>query len=58
MCYERHLRRRREADESRGIWQEFDRTTPVSEPPPPEVAEPEATDPEPERAEQAVTAER
>jgi hypothetical protein len=50
MCYERYLRRRRHADEeSREIWQEFDRTTPISEPEPQVVSEPEPS--EPERAE-------
>jgi hypothetical protein len=56
MCYERYTRRHREEAESRRIWQEFDRTTPISEPEPPEVAEPEVTDPE--RADQPVTTER
>jgi hypothetical protein len=50
MCHERYLlRRRRDDEESREIWQEFQRTTPISDPAPPEVAEPEVT--EPERAE-------
>jgi hypothetical protein len=48
MCYERYLRRRRQEDEeSRAIWWEFERTTPISDPEPPEVTEPELTDPEP-----------
>jgi hypothetical protein len=57
MCYERYMRRRRqEADESRGIWQEFERTTSISDPQPPEVAEPGVT--EPERAEEVAASER
>jgi hypothetical protein len=49
MCYERYQRRRREEDEeSHAIWQEFERTTPISDPEPREVTEPER--PEPERA--------
>jgi hypothetical protein len=56
MCYDRYTRRRREETESRGIWQEFDQTTPISEPEPPEVAEPKVT--EPERAKQAIASER
>jgi hypothetical protein len=44
MCYDRYLRRRRHADEeSRLIWQDFERTTPISDPEPPEVTEPETT---------------
>src|SRR5919198_1712838 len=44
-CYERHLRRRREADDSRGIWHDFERTRPLPEPErPPEVTELERTD--------------
>jgi hypothetical protein len=57
MCYDRYLRRRRheeEREESRAIWEEFDRTTPISDPEPGEVDEPERT--EPERA--TVTPER
>jgi hypothetical protein len=48
MCYEKYLfrRHRREDEESREIWQEFDRTTPISEPEPPEVEEPERSAPE------------
>jgi hypothetical protein len=57
MCHERYWRQRRHQDaESRGIWQEFDRTTPIAEPEPPEVADPEVT--EPERAEEAMTSEQ
>jgi hypothetical protein len=45
MCYERYLRRRREADESREIWHDFKQTRPVADPDgPPEVTEPEHTD--------------
>ena len=45
MCYERHLRRRREEDESREIWHDFEQTRPVADPDrPPEVTEPEPTD--------------
>jgi hypothetical protein len=55
MCYERYLRRRREDEESRAIWQDFERTTPISEPEPAEVEEPERS--EPDRAEE-LTAER
>ena len=56
MCYERYPRRRREAAESDRIWQEFDRTTPISEPEPPEADERKAD--EPERAEQSTASER
>jgi hypothetical protein len=58
MCHERYMRRwrRREAEESRGIWQEFERTTPISDPEPPEVTEPDVT--EPERAEEVTASER
>ena len=43
MCYERYLRRRREeAEESRELWQDFERTRPIADPEPPaEVTEPE-----------------
>jgi hypothetical protein len=45
MCNEYYLRRRREADESRAIWQDFERAQPFEErEPPAEVAEPEARD--------------
>jgi hypothetical protein len=45
MCNERYLRRRREADESREIWQDFMRTQPHEDPEPPvEVTEPEPTE--------------
>ena len=51
MCYERYLRRRQEADESREMWRDFDRTQPV------EVRDPapEATAPEPEEVHEAVS---
>jgi hypothetical protein len=53
MCYERCRRhRRQEYEESRAICQEFERTTPISDPEPPEVTEPELT--EPGRAETAA----
>jgi hypothetical protein len=39
MCYERY-RRLRKDEETRAIWQDFERTTPISEPEPPEVEEP------------------
>ena len=45
MCYERYLRRRREADESHEMWHDFEQTRPVADPDgPPEVTEPERTD--------------
>jgi hypothetical protein len=45
MCYERYLRRRRQADESQEIWQEFDRTRPIADPEPvPDVTPPEPTE--------------
>jgi hypothetical protein len=48
MCYERHLRRRREeAQEVSGLWQDFERTRPIADPAPPT---PEKE--EPERAEE------
>jgi hypothetical protein len=57
MCHERYMRRRRRAtEESRGMWQDFERTTPISDPEPPEVTEPDAT--EPERAEEVTASER
>ena len=56
MCYERYERRRREAEESRAIWRDFERTTPISEPEPRDVEEPER--PEPERAEELTSSER
>ena len=56
MCYERYLRRRREDEESRAIWQDFDRTTPISEPEPAEVEEAERS--EPDHAEELTASER
>ena len=45
MCNEYYLRRRREADESRAIWQEFEGAQPVDDPESPaEAAEPEPTE--------------
>ena len=45
MCYERYLRRRREADESQAMWHDFEQTRPVAEPDePPKVTEPEHTE--------------
>jgi hypothetical protein len=45
MCYERYLRRRREADESHEMWHDFEQTRPVADPDgPPEVTEPERTE--------------
>jgi len=47
MCYERYLRRRRaEDEESRELWQDFDRTRPIADP------EPRVDAPEPERLEE------
>jgi hypothetical protein len=61
MCYDRYTRRhRQEAEDSRKIWQELDRTTPISDPEP-DVTEPEVTEPEvtePERAEKVTASER
>jgi hypothetical protein len=47
MCNERWMRRRREeeAKEARQMWEDFDRTTPIADPKPPEER------PEPEHAE-------
>jgi hypothetical protein len=45
MCYERYLRRHREADESWEMWRDFERTRRVSDPEPrEEVTEPEQTE--------------
>jgi hypothetical protein len=45
MCHERYLRQRREADENRQIWHDFEQTRPVADPDgPPEVTEPERTE--------------
>jgi hypothetical protein len=41
MCYERYLRRRQEADESRELWRDFTETRPIDDPQPREQAEPE-----------------
>jgi hypothetical protein len=42
MCHERLWRRREEAQDSRELWQDFERTRLVVDPePPPEVTEPE-----------------
>jgi hypothetical protein len=55
MCYERYLRRRRQADESQNIWQEFDHTRPIADPEPP----PDVTAQEPaEASEEAAVPER
>ncbi len=51
MCHERYLRRRREGEEGREIWQDFWRTWWVDEPQSP--AEP-ATEPEPDEVREAV----
>ncbi|HYZ29841.1 MAG TPA: hypothetical protein VE570_12340 [Thermoleophilaceae bacterium] len=56
MCYERYRRRRREDEESRAIWQDFERTTPISEPEPREVEKSERS--EPERAEDLTASKR
>jgi hypothetical protein len=56
MCYERHQRRRQEEEESRAIWQDFQRTIPISEPEPGEVEEPERS--EPERAEELIASDQ
>ena len=48
MCQDWYLRRRRgEEEESRKIWRDFERTTPISDPQPPEVTEPEHAEFEP-----------
>jgi hypothetical protein len=41
MCYERYLRRRREAEESQEMWRDFTETRPIDDPEPREVTEPE-----------------
>ena len=56
MCHERYRRHRRQDEESRAIWQDFERTTPISEPEPREEPEPERT--EPERADDLTASER
>jgi hypothetical protein len=50
MCYERYLRRRRQADESQSIWQEFEHTRAIADPEP----APDATAPEPTEASEEV----
>jgi hypothetical protein len=50
MCYERYLRRRREADESWEIWRDFERTRTVSDAEPRE----EAAEPEPSEVREAI----
>jgi hypothetical protein len=50
MCYERYLRRRREADESWEMWRDFERTRAVSDP---EQRE-EASEPEPTEVREAT----
>ncbi len=45
MCYERYERRRREADESRAMWEDFARSEPLADPArPAEASEPERTE--------------
>ena len=45
MCYDRYLRRRREADESKSVWEDFERTRPIADPEPaPDVTPPEPTE--------------
>jgi hypothetical protein len=50
MCYERFMRRRRQAEESQSIWQEFEQTRPIADTEPP----PDVTAPEPTEANQEV----
>jgi hypothetical protein len=55
MCYDRYERRRREAEESREMWRDFARATPVGDPEPrDDVSEPEPT----EAREEATSRER
>jgi hypothetical protein len=49
MCYERWLRRRDEAEESRSVWEDFERTRPLA------GQEPEDAPPEPIEAEKETT---
>ena len=56
MCYERYRRRREEDEESRAMWHDFERTTPIVEPEPREVEEPER--PEPEWSEDLTASDR
>ncbi len=52
MCFERHLRHRREqGEESSELWQDFERTRPVAGPEPPA----EVIDPDPAEAREEVT---
>jgi hypothetical protein len=51
MCYERYERRRREAEESREVWWDFARTTPVRDPEPRD----DVSEAEPTEAREAVT---
>ena len=50
MCEEYYLWRRRKADESRAIWQEFEGVQPVDDPESP----PEATEREPTELHEAI----
>jgi hypothetical protein len=50
MCYERWQRLHREADESRSMWQDFERTRWVAEPEP----APQDVPPEPAEAEEQL----
>jgi len=50
MCNERYLRRRRETDDSREIWQDFERTQPVGDAEPPEAV----TEPQPAQDGEAI----
>jgi hypothetical protein len=50
MCYERYLRRRRETDESREMWNDFEQTRPAANP----DASPELTKPERTEAQQEI----
>jgi hypothetical protein len=55
MCHERYLRRRREADESREMWQEFAQLQRIDDPEAPD----EVTQPNPaEERETTATPER
>jgi hypothetical protein len=50
MCWEYYERRRREDEESRALWRDFERTTPISDPEPREATEPEVAESELEEA--------
>ena len=52
MCHERYLRRWREADESRELWRDFERTVPIADTERPD----EVTEPEPTEARETVAA--